>query len=64
MSRIHRRFMKLVVSAGILGAGILPGTCGMQVRDAAVDGFSAFVGEAVTAVLGAMVPLDTLLDGG
>lgn len=61
MLRIRQRFMKLTLPACILGAGILPGTCGMQIRDAAVGGFASFVGDAVDAVLTTLVPLETLL---
>ena len=62
MNRKRKRLAKLVMSAAVLGAGVLPGTsCAMRFRDAAWSGVGVFTTNTVVNALSAIVPINTLL---
>ena len=64
MSNARKRFAKLAMTAAALAAGILPGSCALQLRDAAVDGLSSFTSNTVAEVLNSAVDVDNLLGAG
>ena len=61
MLRIHRRWKKVAAMCTVLGAGILPTTCPLEVRDAAISGLAQFVGDSVSALLSALVPVEVIV---
>ena len=64
MSKARKRFTKLATTAAVLAAGILPGSCSLQLRDAAVDGLSAFTSATINDVLSSAIDVNNLLGGG
>ena len=60
MSKARRRFVKLAISASILGAGILPSSCQVRFRDAAINGALNYTTNTVSTALATLVPIGTL----
>ena len=59
MSRVHKRFVRFAMSTGLIGVAVLPGTCAMQLRDAAITGLAGFITDAVGVLLNSLIPITT-----
>jgi hypothetical protein len=56
MKKMRKRFTKLAIVMSVVTAGIIPGSCAMKMRDAALNGVASVVTNTTAAYFGSFIP--------
>lgn len=57
MDRANRRFVRILVPLSVLTAGLLPGSCALQFRDALISATANFTASTFVDFLAALIPV-------
>ncbi|NOT02507.1 MAG: hypothetical protein HOP29_18020 [Phycisphaerales bacterium] len=59
MDRANRRFVRILVPWSVVTAGLLPGSCALQFRDALISATANFTAGTFVEILSSLIPVGT-----